>query len=147
MIRSKIPISLQYLFILWTLLAFQACNNGNKEVISKKTLVLSVTRAGNDLTYAGYRIEKRPFYSYKSGSPLYEAELFDHQGKNLQTVLFGKIFFIGNGPEYQLTFPYFKNLDHILIYRLNPGSGHITNKDRQVALNWKFKLSQPNPEK
>lgn len=136
--KLKFPHFLPKLFIFIAVLAFEACNNGNKEILSKKTLVLSVTRAGNNLKYAGYSIEKRPFYSYKSGSPLYEAQLFDHQGKNLQTVLFGRIFFIGTGPKYQLTFPYFKNLDHILIYRLDPGSGHITNKDRQVALNWKF---------
>lgn len=116
----------------------QSCNSGNKEILSNETLVLTVSRNGNNLNFAGKRIEKKPFYSYKSGSPMFEAELYDKQGKKLQTVLFGKIFFIGKGPDYQLTFPFYKNLDHITIYWLDSSSGHITNKDKQVALNWTY---------
>ncbi len=117
----------------------QSCNSGNKDILSKKTLVLSVNRDGNNLKYSGQHLENRPFYSYKSGTPLFEAELYNHQGEKIQTVLFGKIFFIGKGPGYQLTFPFYKDLDHIIIYRLDPSSGHITNKDKQIALRWTYK--------
>ncbi len=116
----------------------QSCNSGNKETLSNKTLVLSVSRDGNKLNFAGKRIEDKPFYSYKSGTPLFEAELYNHQGKKIHTVLFGKIFFIGKGPLYQLTFPFYKDLDHLIIYRLDSSSGHITNKDKWVALKWSF---------
>ena len=120
----------------------QSCNSGNKDIITEKTLILSVSRDGNNLKFTGKRIEEKPFYSYKSGTPLFEAELYNKQGKKLHTVLFGKIFFIGNGPDYPLTFPFYKNLDHIIIYRLDSSSGHITNKDKQVALKWTY---NPDP--
>ena len=121
----------------------QSCNSGNKEIVSDKTLVLSVRRDGDNLKFAGKKIEDKPFYSYKSGTPLFEAELYNHKGKRIHTVLFGKIFFIGKGPAYPLPFPFSKDLDHIIIYRLDPSSGHITNRNKLVALKWTNNSSSP----
>ena len=127
------------LFLSFFLFAFSGCQSHNGDVITQKTLEMHVEQAGSHLIFRNYKVINKPFYDYKSSSPLYEAELFNKKGEKLHVVLFGKIFFLGNGPEYDLTFPYYKNLGHIIVYQLDPNSGHITNKNHQIALSWELK--------
>lgn len=112
------------------------CGNNSHQQVSKSTLIMNVSVNGNHLKYVSHHIQKRPFDSYHSGNPLYEADMFSSDGHKLYTTFFGKIFFMGKGPVYQLTFPYYKNLHRITIYRLDSSSGHITNRDDRIALTW-----------
>jgi len=122
------------LMVLGCLALATACSSKTK--LSDRTLTLEVKRSGNKLDYVKHSIKKQPFYPYDSNAPLYKAVMYSKKGEKLGTFLFGKIFFMNKGSIHQLTFPYYSNLHRIVIYELDSSSGHITNKNKQVALNW-----------
>ncbi|HKJ45176.1 MAG TPA: hypothetical protein VJ991_05030 [Balneolales bacterium] len=130
----KLLRTLLLLLGLYVLVLLTACNSRTK--LSDKTLTLDVKRDGNALEYVNHEVTKQPFYEYDSNAPLYKAIIYNKKGGKLGTFLFGKVFFINRGTVHQLTFPYYANMNRIVIYKLDSSSGHITNKNKQVALNW-----------
>jgi len=130
----KLLRTLLLLLGLYVLVLLTACNSRTK--LSDKTLTLDVKRDGNALEYVNHEVTKQPFYEYDSNTPLYKAIIYNKKGGKLGTFLFGKVFFINRGTVHQLTFPYYANMNRIVIYKLDSSSGHITNKNKQVALNW-----------
>jgi hypothetical protein len=119
---------------LYVLVLLTACNSRTK--LSNNTLTLDVKIQGDTLEYAGHKVTKQPFYEYDSNAPLYKAIIYNKKGRKLGTFLFGKVFFINKSMVHQLTFPYYANMNRIVIYKLDSSSGHITNKNKQVALDW-----------
>lgn len=132
--RLKLMRLSPWLTVFGLLILLSACNSRVK--ISNRTLILNVKRTGNQLKYVNHKVKKIPYYEYHSNEPLFKGVVYNSNGKKLGSFLFGNIFFMNKGTVHQLTFPDYPGLHKIVIYKLNSSSGHITNKNKQVALSW-----------
>lgn len=115
-------------------LLLTGCNSPKS--VTNSTLILHVTFNEQQITPVGHNILQQPYYRNETSTPLYKAVLLDNTNRQIGTVLFDKSIFLGGGPDYDLVFPYYNSLRRIVLYKLDPGSGHITNKDHDVVLNW-----------
>lgn len=123
-----------YPFIfIWLLMAF-GCQS--KKTLSNSTLILRIVLNGQHMTPVGHSIQSVPFYQTDTSQPIYKAVLFDKNDKKIGTVLFEESIFWGNSKVYSLAFPLYHHLHRIVVYKLDASSGHITNKNHDVVLNW-----------
>lgn len=130
--------------ILSAVLFLTGCHNPKS--VTGSTLILHVTFYEQQIIPVGHDIRQQPYYRNETSTPVYKAVLLDTLNKQLGTVLFDKSIFLGNGKIYDLAFPFYDSLHRIVLYELDPGSGHITNKDHNVVLNWVLPPEKAPPD-
>lgn len=139
--RHPIPL---FAFIAVVILITTGCHS--KSAVTEASLDLQVSLNGQNMVPVGHKIRNIPYYRTDTSQPIYEAVLLDEKDDKIGTVLFGESIFWSKKNVFTLTFPLYKSLHRIVLYKLDSSSGHITNKNHEVVLNWIVPPDNPSTD-